>query len=198
VRAGIDRHRLEDVDMIKAALTLLAACSSGAAAHAHDLPVPGEEDGEWALVAEDAHGGRFITGIERVGRSASFLLMAVARKPAKTVFEHDAETYAVLADCSTRQYEVTDHLLMRGGRLVPPAMVRMPAPVPGVPEVPELTPAQAEAKDHEGPPAAGSAEHRALQYACGEAALPAETIADPYRWARQRFGLKTPPAKKPR
>ena len=72
-----------------------------------------------------------------------------------------------------------------------------PPPRAGVPPAPDAA-TGAETALMLGPAAVGSTRHALFAIACGEQALPRTQVVNPYLRARQRFGLKTPAAKKPR
>jgi hypothetical protein len=168
-------------------LLSLGLLSVSMGARAHDVPYPGQEQNvDWRLIGESRVGAVFVGDIRRVGRSASFLSMLVLREPAEDeAGSFDAVTYPGLVDCDTKRYELERGSQVRGGMPLPPPLARITAPS-GV---------DIEAVDDREPPDdVATPLYRLLEIACGEAKLPATVIGDPYRWARQRFGLRTPPA----
>ena len=172
---------------------LPALLGAATALQAHDIPWPGAESfKDWWLVTETPRGSVFIADVQRVGRAASFLSMAVYKTPLKDErfpdsYDFDAETEAVLVDCETKQHELDEPNRTRAGMQLPPPLIRTLIPDGADPEM---------ANDR-APPPAGPRLYQ-LQIACGETSLPDQAVEDPYRWARQRWGLKTPPLRRRR
>ena len=164
---------------------LLGAVALAVGAQAHDGMYPSaRQTFPWQLAAQEPDRTLFVGNIQRVGGAATFEVMTVLREPNKG-YVYDAETQAGLVDCATKRYELD----LFGARVlnsapVPPPLVLLPTAPIGVDK---------ETLDDVDAPAKGSAFGKVLDAACGEAKLPDERIDDPYRWARERFGLRTPP-----
>ena len=170
--------------MLRSILFVSALLISGAG-NAHEVPSPPDADFvDWRLIGAGPELSLFIGDIRRVGQAASFLAMAVYPKVATARGQRrDAVTQPGLVDCASERFEVEPGARALDGMALPPALVRAPAPAPG---------GDQEALDDHAPPPSDSLFFAFLETACGERALPSETIEDPYRWARQRYGLRTP------
>ena len=166
-------------------IVLVSALLISGAGSAHEVPAPPDADFlDWRLVGAGPELSLFIGDIRRVGQAASFLAMAVYPKPATSGGQRrDAVTQPGLVDCASKRFEVEPGARALDGMALPPALIRAPAPAPGGDE---------EAVDDRSPPPSDSLFFALLETACGERLLTSEGIEDPYRWARQRYGLQTP------
>lgn len=171
--------------MLRSILFVSALLISGAGT-AHEVPSPPDADFlDWRLIDAGPELSLFIGDIKRVGQAASFLAMAVYPKPATAGGQrHDAVTQPGLVDCASKRFEIEPGMRALNGMALPPGILR--APPPG---------ADAQAFDDRSPPPADSSVFALLQTACGERPLTSEAIEDPYRWARQRYGVRTPPTR---
>jgi hypothetical protein len=169
--------------MIRYCVLTLIAVSIGA--HAHDPIYPSARQlFDWRLVSEEPDRSLFVGNIQRVGGAATFETMTVLREANKG-YAYDALTQAGLVDCTTKKFELlpVDAIVLDSAP-VPPPLTLVPTVPAGVDE---------ETLDDVEAPAKGTPWRQLLEVACGEAKLSGESIRDPYRWARKRFGLRTQP-----
>jgi hypothetical protein len=171
-------------------LAAIIALFVAAGAAAHETPIPGDEDDylPWHLVAENADRAVFVAVTRRVDHAATLASMIVYRAVQEDDGEtRDAEAHSVLVDCRSKRFEVSDTVTVLKGAQNPPPMVRIASPA-------EVTDPES-ANDLSAPPP-GTVQLRMLEIGCGEDVAPGARIANPYRWARERFGLPTRPRRR--
>jgi hypothetical protein len=167
----------------------LALCASPASANPFDTPVPGKPDKlPWRLLHEAERASVFVAVTGRKGDQADLRSMIVSKAP----FEEDGLTYDGLAEtiavhCPSKRWRQVYWQSALDGDQNPPPLIRTP-PLPEG--------ATGEAAFYLPAPDAGSLRHEQFAIACGEAPLPETRVVNPYRWARERFGVKTPAAKR--
>jgi hypothetical protein len=161
-------------------------------AQGFDTPVPGEPDKlPWRLVADRETAMLFVAVTSRSGAEARLESMAVWKTPVEDDdgFSYDGLAETVAVHCPTKRWRREYFQTALGGAQNPPPMIRAPLAPDGE---------GAETAFMNAAPPEDSVRHVQLAMACGEVPLPTTQVVNPYRWARQHFGLESPPARRRR